>query len=473
LLFALITLLTALVISSVAIYYSVSGLAAIFAASAIPIIIMGMSLEIGKLVTAVWLHKNWNSAPKILRTYFMIATLVLMFITSMGIFGFLSRAHIEQSAPIGDVAAQIEMIDAKIQTKKEEITNAQTTIKGLDEVVNQYLTKGTDVKSVTSANSARKQNSGERNKLQKQIDQIQKDIAKLNEEKFPLSQQIRKAEAEVGPIKYIAQMIYGDNPDKNLLEKAVTWMIFVIIFVFDPLAVLLLIASQIGFEQASEHKKFVKAEAERVKREAAEEEERIKREKEEESERRRLAKEAEQERKRKEIAAEEERQRLEEEAVAERKQREAEARAERKRQEAEAEMKRLEAEAEVARLKIAAEEAERRRIEEESNARKILEQEIELAKELAAKAVVVETPKPIRKPRVKKEVKLEEVLSPEPVKETVIEDTISDLDAWNKMIEEAERAAAEEKILREPKPPKKKETYIMKDGNRQVKVPKK
>jgi hypothetical protein len=136
-------------------------------------------------------------------------------------------------------------------------------------------------------------------------------------------------------------------------------------------------------------------------------------------------------------------------------------------------MKRLEAEAEVSRLKIAAEEAERRRIEEESNARKILEQEIELAKELAIKTVVVETPKPVRKPRVKKEVKLEEVLSPEPVKETVIEDPISDLDAWNKMIEEAERAAAEEKILREPKPPKKKETYIMKDGNRQVRVPKK
>jgi len=445
--FALITLLTALVISSVAIYYSVSGLAAIFAASAIPIIIMGMSLEIGKLVTAVWLHKNWNSAPKILRTYFMIATLVLMFITSMGIFGFLSRAHIEQSAPIGDIAAQIEMIDAKIQTKKEEITNAQTTIKGLDEVVNQYLTKGTDVKSVTSANSARKQNSGERNKLQKQIDQVQKDIAKLNEEKFPLSQKIRKAEAEVGPIKYIAQMIYGDNPDKNLLEKAVTWMIFVIIFVFDPLAVLLLIASQIGFEQASEHKKFVKAEAERAKREAEEEIERIKREKEEKAER-----------KRKEVAAEEERQRLEEEAVAERKRIDAELRAERKRQEAEIEMKRLEAEAEVSRLKIAAEEAERRRIEEESNARKILEQEIELAKEIVEK--------PVRKPRVKKEPVIK-------TPEQLAEEVTNDLDAWNKMIEEAEKAVAEEKVLKEVTLPKKKENFIKKEGNRQIKVEKK
>lgn len=413
-----------------------------------------MSLEIGKLVTAVWLHKNWKTAPKVLRGYFMVATLVLMFITSMGIFGFLSRAHIEQAAPIGDVAAQIDMIDMKIQAKKDEMAAAQQSIKGMDEVVNQYLQKGTDVKSVSSANSARKQNSGERTKLQKQIDQAQKDIAKFNEEKFPLSQKIRKAEAEVGPIKYIAQMIYGDNPDKNLLEKAVTWMIFVIIFVFDPLAVLLLIASQIGFEQAAEHKKFVKFEAERAKREAEEEADRVKREKDERAER-----------KRREVAAEEERQRLEEEAVAERKQKEAEARAERKRQEADIEMKRLEAEAEVARLKIAAEEAERRRIAEESNARRNLERELSIAEDLDKLAdELIKNPKPIKKPRVKKEVKVEE---------TVVDDTqISDLDAWNKMIEEAEKAVAEEKVLKEIRPPKKKEFYMIKDGKGQKRVPK-
>ena len=400
----------------------------------------------------------------------MIATLVLMLITSMGIFGFLSRAHIEQAAPVGDITAQIEMIDAKIQTKKEEIANAQTTIKGLDEVVNQYLQKGTDVKSVSSANNARKQNSSERTKLQKQIDLAQKDITKLNEEKFPLSQKIRKAEAEVGPIKYIAQFIYGPEAGKDLFDRAVTWMIFIIIFVFDPLAVLLLIASQIGFEQATEHKKLIKAEKERIKREKEEEVERIKREKEEEVERKRLAKESELERKRKE-AEEAEQKRLEIEAeVAEKKRLEAEARTERKRQEAEIEMKRLEAEAEVARLKIAAEEAERKRIEEETNARKIREQEIKRLKELEAKAVVVEQPiiekkSPIRgKPRVaKKEIK---------ITEPIIEEVPTDLDAWNKMIEEAERAAAEEKILKEPKAPKKKENLMMKNGAKQIKVQK-
>lgn len=462
--FPLITLLTALVISSVAIYYSVTGLAAIFAASAVPIIIMGMSLEIGKLVTAVWLHKNWKSSPKVLRSYFMVATLVLMLITSMGIFGFLSRAHIEQAAPVGDISAQIEMIDAKIQAKKEEITNAQTTIKGLDEVVNQYLQKGTDVKSVSSANTARKQNSGERTKLQKVIDQAQKDITKLNEEKFPLSQKIRKAEAEVGPIKYIAQFVYGPDAGKDLFDRAVTWMIFIIIFVFDPLAVLLLIASQIGFDQAFEHKKLIKEEKERLQREQEEEVDRARREKEEEVERKRLAKEAEQERKRKEAEAEEERKRLEEEAIAERKRQEAEARAERKRQEAEIEMKRLEAEAEVARLKIAAEEAERRRIEEEANSRKILERELKIAEDLDELAQeLIEKPKPIRRPRVKKE----EPIVPEE------EDNISDLDAWNKMIEEAEKAVAEEKVLKEVTLPKKKENFMMKDGNQQIRVPKK
>lgn len=262
--FAFITLLTALVISSVAIFYSVSGLAAIFAASATPIIIMGASLEIGKLVTAVWLHKNWKTSPTLLKAYFMAATLVLMLITSMGIFGFLSRAHIEQAAPLGDIAAQVDMIDMKIQAKKDEMINAQTAMKNMDDVVAQFLVKGKDEKSVASANKARQSQKKERDTLQKQVDQIQKDIAKLNEDKFPYTQKIRKAEAEVGPIKYIAQFVYGPDAGKDLFERAVTWMILTIIFVFDPLAVLLLIASQIGFEQASESRKKKKEEIEVV-----------------------------------------------------------------------------------------------------------------------------------------------------------------------------------------------------------------
>lgn len=251
----LLTLLTALTISSVAVYYSVSGLAAIFAGASIPIIIMGASLEIGKLVTASWLHANWKRAPFVLKSYLMIATVILMFITSMGIFGFLSRAHIEQGAPVGDVAAQVELLDEKISAKRTEIEQAKTATKNLDEVVSQYLLKGKDEKSVAAANNARKNQQKERDRLAKQITDAQKDISKLQEEKLPLTKEVRKIETEVGPIKYIAQFMYNNNaPNKDILEKAVTWMILIIIFVFDPLAVLLLIASQISFEQWRERR---------------------------------------------------------------------------------------------------------------------------------------------------------------------------------------------------------------------------
>lgn len=250
----IITLLTALAISGVAVYYSVSGLAAIFAGAAIPIIIMGASLEVGKLVTASWLHKNWKSAPVFLKTYLSIATIILMLITSMGIFGFLSRAHVEQGAPVGDIQSQIELINEKISAKRQEIEQAKTALKNLDSVVEQFMAKGKDERSVAAANNARKGQQAERNKTTKSIDDAQKEISKLQEQKIPLTQQVRKIETEVGPIKYIAAFIYGDNPDQNLLERAVTWMILTIIFVFDPLAVLLLIAGQISIIQSSKKK---------------------------------------------------------------------------------------------------------------------------------------------------------------------------------------------------------------------------
>jgi hypothetical protein len=254
----LLTLLTALVISSVAVYYSVSGLAAIFAGAYIPIIIMGASLEIGKLVTASWLHVNWRKAPIVLKTYLSIATLILMLITSMGIFGFLSRAHVEQGAPVGDVSAQIELIDEKINAKRGEIDQARTAIKNLDDVVAQYMLKGKDEKSVAAANNARKNQQTERNKTTKVIEDAQKEISKLQELKLPLTKAVRKIETEVGPIKYLAAFIYGNNPNQDLLEKAVTWMILIIIFVFDPLAVLLLIAGQMSMMQSAAARKAKK-----------------------------------------------------------------------------------------------------------------------------------------------------------------------------------------------------------------------
>jgi hypothetical protein len=181
-----------------------------------------------------------------------------MFITSMGIFGFLSRAHIEQGAPIGDVSAVIEVLNEKITAKRNEIDQAKTATKNLDDVVSQYLAKGKDERSVAAANNARKNQQKERDKLAKDIDNAQKEISKLQEQKLPLTQQVRKIETEVGPIKYIAAFMYGNNPGQDLLEKAVTWMIMTIIFVFDPLAVLLLIAGQMSLIQASDARRLKK-----------------------------------------------------------------------------------------------------------------------------------------------------------------------------------------------------------------------
>ena len=263
---ALITLLTSLVISGVSIYYSVSGLAAIFAAAAVPIIIMGASLEVGKLVTALWLHRNWKTAPLALKTYLMIATLVLMFITSIGIFGFLSRAHIEQTAGIGTVSTQIEQLNLDIRLEQDKIDNNRKIIAQLDTAVNNLL-QGSATQSqqtrtgnaqqasnlATQATRLRQQQNTERTKLQTEITEANNKIAELNRKKLELDQKIKNIETEVGPIKYIAQFVYGTEAgtNKDLLEKAVTWLILIIIFVFDPLAVLLLIASQISWMEAT------------------------------------------------------------------------------------------------------------------------------------------------------------------------------------------------------------------------------
>ena len=379
---AILTLITALAISAVAIYYSVAGLVAIFAAAAIPIMIMGGVLEVSKLVTAVWLHKYWKQATWWLKSYLSIAVIVLMFITSMGIFGFLSKAHIEQTSASEESVARVETLqseidrqlgivgraenrvralessetgaDANVQEQidkeQERIESAYTRIQPaikeqntiianvtalfqseLDKIdteldtLQSYIDAGdiakaqgmigskadgeygpktaqafTDFQEVkkversewiqklqASANSptvtsARTEITRLRDNADKQIaqsnvlinrlrdqlgdtqnqDDIQKaideqfervriassEIETLSEQKITLESEYRKLEAEVGPIKYIAEFVYGEQADKNMLEEAVRWVIVIIIFVFDPLAVLLLIAAQYTFD---------------------------------------------------------------------------------------------------------------------------------------------------------------------------------------------------------------------------------
>ena len=364
----ILTFLSALTISAVAIYYSVAGLAAIFAAAVIPIIIMGVALEVGKLVTAVWLHRYWSQAAWWLRTYLSLAVFILMFITSMGIFGFLSKAHIEQTSLSQEQVALIETLDdketrsqakidrwrgeldrllsgedvrvdslvekeeegldkiyARINKEKDalradakfkveqqqtrieqaqdrrdaEIAAAEKKFEGTLGGTKQYeeAVKKAKDNELSVASRAQKEILAVNTKLDEDLAKIdikyaddikaindriqnlrnqantktvdidsrveeleglieveQTKIDEVNEEKFGYEKEYRKLEAEVGPIKYIAEFIYGEQADTNLLEAAVRWVIIIIIFVFDPLAVLLLIASQYTFNWHRENK---------------------------------------------------------------------------------------------------------------------------------------------------------------------------------------------------------------------------
>ena len=340
------TLFSGLSISAVAVWYSVAGLVAIFAASATAIIIMGVVLEVGKLVTAVYLHRYWNMTVRWLKNYLSIAVIFLMFITSMGIFGFLSKAHIEQTSLSEEQSAQIETIDekitrsdAKIKRWQEEMdrllsgnTGGETaivagdqdalkdlraTIKSEKDAIrkdadsrikqaqdrrdaeikaaeplleawggeakyNEEVKKAKDVEqkesdearadrdkklaaidkkyakdlsaltkridSIRNESKSKVKNIDKRvAELEKSIEAEQKKIDVVREDKMVFEKEYRKLEAEVGPIKYIAEFIYGESADKNMLEEAVRWVIIMIIFVFDPLAVGLLIASQYAF----------------------------------------------------------------------------------------------------------------------------------------------------------------------------------------------------------------------------------
>ena len=241
-------LLSGLTVSAVAIWYSVAGLMAIFSAAVIPIIVMGVALEISKLAGTVWLKQNWNRAPYFIRAYLLAAIAILMLITSMGIFGFLSKAHSDQSLVSGDVQSRIAIYDEKIRTAKDNIEANRKALRQMDEAVDQVMGRSSDEKGADKAVQLRRNQQKERSRLQSEIAAEQKTVAAISEERAPIAAEVRKVEAEVGPIKYIANFIYGDNPDANVLEKAVTWVIIIIVVVFDPLAVILLLASQYSFQ---------------------------------------------------------------------------------------------------------------------------------------------------------------------------------------------------------------------------------
>jgi len=236
-------LLVALSLSTIAAWYSIIGLTAIFAGAVVPIIIMGTALEFAKITTTVWLRKYWYRCSLIMKIYLVPAVVLLALLTSMGIFGFLSKAHMDQGIGSGDVQAKVSLLDEKIATQRETIKSSKSMLAQMDQQVNDIMTKGDSEKSVERSVTIRKQQAKERASLQKDIEVANKEIAKLNEERAPIASELRKVEAEVGPIKYIAALIYGDNADANMLEAAVRWVIILLVVVFDPLAIMLVLAA--------------------------------------------------------------------------------------------------------------------------------------------------------------------------------------------------------------------------------------
>jgi hypothetical protein len=247
---------TALGLSAVAAYYSIMGLVAIFAAAATPIFIMGSLLELSKLVVASWLYRSWKKIPKLMMAYFTVALVVLMMLTSMGIFGYLSKAHLDQAVPTGDVAAKLSLIDEKIKTEKENIDANRKAISQLDQQVDQTISRTTDANGADRAVAIRRGQQKERARLLSEIGEAQTKVAKLNEERAPIASEVRKVEAEVGPIKYIAALIYEESASEDTLEKAVRIVIMMIVLVFDPLAVLLLIAANWQMKQEEKPKRI-------------------------------------------------------------------------------------------------------------------------------------------------------------------------------------------------------------------------
>jgi len=223
-----LTFLSAFLLSGIAAYYSVIGLAAIFTGAFWPVVLMGSALEFAKLVTTSWLYRNWSTTNFLLRSYLSVAVIVLMLITSMGIFGFLSKSHIDSTLDSGANTVEIKTIEASEKIAKERL---------------EYLLARAKDPSTAS------------NKLDKQIQDTQKELAEISKSKLPLLKQENKLTADVGPIKYVADIFYGNN--EGALDKAVRLVIFLIMLVFDPLAVLLLIAGNISLKQSSDEGKII------------------------------------------------------------------------------------------------------------------------------------------------------------------------------------------------------------------------
>ena len=241
---SIITFVSSISIAIVAAWYSIIGLTAIFSAAVIPIIIMGIVLEIGKLVAAAWVYQNWKDTSILLKTYLVSAVAILMLITSMGIFGFLSKSHIDAGMNTGEISVKIERIDNRILSEQRQIDRAEKNILEMDTTLEKTEYGFFD----DSRLEERKKQSADRELLNNIITKSENSIDNLLDKKSEYELEVKNFEVEVGPVKYIAALIYGDEA-KNYLDNTVRYVILLLIFVFDPLAVLLLISSNISYNR--------------------------------------------------------------------------------------------------------------------------------------------------------------------------------------------------------------------------------
>lgn len=244
-----LTLFTAIILAACAAWFSIVGLMTIFAGSALSIMIMAGTLEFAKLVSAAWLHYEWERINVLTRTYFTVAILILMFITSMGIFGYLSKAHIEQSVKVGgNNELQMQNLERQIDRQQSIVTDSETVLSQLDSQV-QTLIEYDRIRGPSGSIATRQGQAEERKGLNKSIDTAYIRIEELQTELAPLRQEKLELEVEVGPIKYIAQLIYGDEDARRNFDNAVRGIILLLVGVFDPLAIMLLIVSTGAFKR--------------------------------------------------------------------------------------------------------------------------------------------------------------------------------------------------------------------------------
>lgn len=238
---SVIVFLTGIAISGIAAYYSIVGLTAIFAGAFWSIVFMGVALEIGKLVSISWLYNNRN-APFLIKTYFVSAIVVLMIITSVGIFGFLSKSHIEQQVNINTgVTEQISLIDTELKIHDEVINSITRQLEQINSAIEKLNEKG---QSKTSLNEMSRQKKTRDDLFSEKQKETRKQID-LKTKRIKLESEIKKVEAEIGPIKYVAELFF-DASDTKVVDKTIRYVIIMLIFVFDPLAVLLLLAFNIS-----------------------------------------------------------------------------------------------------------------------------------------------------------------------------------------------------------------------------------